>query len=48
MLMFSQALGVTKFTNMRETILVTLCCATYVRFKCLTVGGGFVEHLSLT
>jgi hypothetical protein len=30
------ALGVTNFTNVRDVILATLCCATYVRLECLT------------
>ncbi len=32
----ARALGLTKFTTMRDMILVTLCCATKVRLECLT------------
>jgi hypothetical protein len=38
------ALGVTKFINMRDIILVTLCCATKVRLRCST-NPPFLLHV---
>jgi hypothetical protein len=43
------ALGVTKFTNVRDMILVTLYCATKVRLRCSTKPplGAYSQNLKI-